>query len=126
MTNFKPNNIIRVPCKRDDVFRYWLEFLLPFHNMSSREMDVAVALLKERYELCKVILDKNLVNKTLLNSDTAKKIMEECELSACHYKVIVGKLRSKNFILDNEINPRLIPNVKEVNGSFQLLLIFDY
>ena len=37
-------------------------------------------------------------------------------------------LQKKNLkiIIDNKINPRFIPNVKEENGNFKLLLLFTF
>ena len=49
MAGIKPDNVIRIPCNLDNLFRYWLDFLAPFHNLTSREADVATAFLKERY-----------------------------------------------------------------------------
>ena len=81
------DNIVRIPSTTDTIFRRWLEFLSPFHHLTGREMDVATALLKERYALSKVI--------------------------------------SANDLLENKINPRLIPNIKEEKDTFKLLLLFD-
>ena len=38
----------------------------------------------------------------------------------------MGKLRKNNVIIDNKINPKFIPNVKEENGNFKLLLLFSF
>lgn len=53
MPGIKPNNVIRVPAGRniEKLLRFWLEFLHPFHRLTNREMDVATAFLKKRYEL---------------------------------------------------------------------------
>ena len=63
----RPNNTIRIPCDLNSLFRYWLKFLTPFHNLTSRELDVATAFLKERYRLSKVILDNDLIDRTLMS-----------------------------------------------------------
>lgn len=126
MAGIKPNNVIRVPCTQDSVFRYWLEFTIPFHNLTEREKDVATAFLKERYKLSKVILDNSLIDRTLRSDETQKKLMEECGLSNQHFQVIKNKLKTKRFFIGDNINPRLIPNVREDDTCFQLLLMFDY
>lgn len=52
------NNVISIPTTIEGkFFRYWLEFLRPFHKLSDRELDVVSAFLKERYELSKVVSD---------------------------------------------------------------------
>ena len=126
MAGIKPNNVIRVPCDLNSLFRYWLEFLVPFHNLTSRETDVATAFLKERYMLSKVILDTDLVDRTLMSEESQRKLRQECELTNQHFQVIKSKLKNKKFFINDKINPRLIPNIKEDVGLFQLLLVFDY
>lgn len=125
MPGIKPNNVIRVPCNLDSLFRYWLDFLVPFHSLTSREADVAAAFLKERYILSKVILDNDLLDRTLMSAASQRKLRQECELANQHFQVIKSKLRNKKFFINGRINPRLIPNIHEDNGLFQLLLVFD-
>ena len=126
MAGIKPNNVIRVPCSLDSLFRYWLDFLTPFHNLTSRETDVATAFLRERYRLSKVILDSDLVDRTLMSEESQRKLRQECELTNQHFQVIKSKLKSKKFFINDKINPRLIPNINDIIKSFQLLLVFDY
>ena len=119
------DNIVRIPSTTDTIFRRWLEFLSPFHHLTGREMDVATALLKERYTLSKVISDNDLLERILMSEDTHKKIKQEYNLANQHFQVIKSKLKSKKFLVDNKINPRLIPNIKEEKDTFKLLLLFD-
>ena len=122
----KINNIIRIPTSLDGkFFRYWLEFLKPFHSLSEREMQVATLFIKQRYELSKVISDEDILNRVLMGEETKKAMREECGLSLPHFQVIMGKFRKKKIIVDNKINPKFIPNITEENGVFQLLLFFD-
>lgn len=125
MAGIKPNNVIRVPCNLNSLFRYWLEFLVPFHNLTSRETDVATAFLKERYLLSKVILDNDLIDRTLMSEESQRKLRQECDLTNQHFQVIKSKLKNKKFFINDKINSRLIPNIKEDTGLFQLLLVFD-
>ena len=81
MAGIRPNNVIRVPCNLDSLFRYWLDFLNPFHNLTSRETDVATAFLRERYRLSKLILDVDLVDRTLMSEESQRKLRQECELT---------------------------------------------
>lgn len=122
------NNIIRIPTSLEGkFFRYWLEFLEPFHSLTSRELDVATAFLKQRYELSKAISDTNILDRVTMGEDTKQKIREECNITTPHFQVIMGKLRKAKFIIDNKINPRFIPlGVKEGDNSFKLLLYFDF
>lgn len=121
------DSIVRIPCKVDGkFFRYWFEFLQPFHNLTEREMDVITSFVKQRYELSKVIKDNEILDKVTMSEDTKKKVREECDISLPHFQVIMGKLRKNKVIIDGVINPRYIPSVDEENGSFKMMLLFDF
>lgn len=122
----KMNNVIRIPTSLStSFFRYWFEFLRPFHDLTDREMQVASSLLKRRYELSKVIQDENILDKVVMSEDTKKVVREECNISLPHFQVIMGKLRKSKVILDGRINSKFIPNIVEEQGSFRLLLNFE-
>lgn len=121
------DSIVRIPCKVDGkFFRYWFEFLQPFHNLTEREMDVITSFVKQRYELSKVIKDNEILDKVTMSEDTKKKVREECDISLPHFQVIMGKLRKNKVIIDGKINLRYIPSVDEENGSFKMMLLFDF
>lgn len=121
------DSIVRIPCKVDGkFFRYWFEFLQPFHNLTEREMDVITSFVRQRYELSKVIKDNEILDKVTMSEDTKKKVREECDISLPHFQVIMGKLRKNKVIIDGKINPRYIPSVDEENGSFKMMLLFDF
>lgn len=112
------DNVINIPTSlKGKFFKYWFKFLLPFHGLTDREMDVAAAFLLKRYELSKVISDVNILNSVLMNEDTKRSIREMVDIGHQHFQVIMSKLRKTKVILDNKINPRFIPNVKEENGN---------
>ena len=121
----KVNNVVRIPTSLNDFFKYWLEFLKPFHSLTDREIDVAASFIKKRFELSFKINDSEILDQILMSEDTKRKIREECDISSAHFQVIMGKLRKSNLIIDNKINPRYLPNINEENGSFILLLLFD-
>lgn len=123
----KINNVVRIPTSLGtSFFRYWFEFLRPFHNLTDREMQIASSLLKKRYELSKVIHDDTILDRVVMSEDTNRAIREECNVSLSHFQVIMGKLRKNKVIIDGRINPRFIPNISEEQGSFRLLLNFDF
>lgn len=122
----KPNNIVRIPCSLDkDFFKYWFVFLRPFHNLTDREIDVVVSFLKYRFDLSQKISDKEILNKVLMGEDIKRQIREENNISLQHFQVIMGKLRKKNIIIDNKLNPKFIPNIQKDADNFKLLLLFD-
>lgn len=120
------NNVIRIPTSLStNFFRFWFEFLRPFHNLTDREMQVASALLKKRYELSKVIQDENILDKVVMSEDTKRGVRESCNISLPHFQVIMGKLRKNKVIVDGRINAKFIPNLNAEQGSFRLLLNFE-
>lgn len=124
--NKEINNVIRIPTSLNSkFFRYWFEFLQPFHKLTKREMDVITSLVKQRYELSKVIKDDEILDRVTMSEDTKRKVREECNMTLPHFQVIMGKLRKSKVIIDNKINPRFIPNIREDSGTFQLLLLFE-
>lgn len=125
MKSGRPNNIIGIPTTLSDFFRYWVEFLEPLHHLTEREIDIITAFLKKRYELSKSILDPVMLDKYLMNEDTKAEIRDECKVSPAHFQVIMGKLRKSGIIVNGNINPRFIPNIKENEDTFQLLLYFQ-
>lgn len=119
------NNAIMIPVEEENFFRYWFEILKPFHHLTNRAIDVATALVKKRYELSKVINDVQILDKILFSTDVQKEIRAECNLSIPQYYTILNKLRNNNVIVDNKINTKFIPNVKEGDDKFKLLILFD-
>lgn len=119
------NNVIRIPTSQKKFFRFWFEFLKPFHKLTDREIDVITAFTYERYLLSKVISNEDILDKVVMSEDSKKKIREEYKVTPAYFQVIMGKLRRNGLIVNNKINPRFIPNITEDNGSFKLMLLFD-
>lgn len=121
------DNVVRIPCKLDySFFKMWFMFLQPFHHLTEREMEVATSFVKQRYELSKVVSDNGILDRLVMSEDTKSKVREECNITLPHFQVIMGKLRKNNIIVDGKLNPRYIPRVIEENGSFKLMLLFDF
>ena len=121
----KPNNIIEISTSIKDLFRYWFMFLEPLHNLTNREIDVITAIVRNRYELSKVVKDNVLLDKIILNDESKQKIREECNISQAHFQVIMTKLKKSKMIENGNINPRFIPRIKDETKGFQLLLTFE-
>lgn len=121
------DSVIKIPCDLDkNFFRYWLEFLKPFHNLTERETEVAAAFLKHRYELSKSIIDENILDKVVMSEESKRQIRESCNMTLTHFQVILTKLKKNRLFVDGRINPRYIPQLKVENGNFKMLLLFDF
>ena len=120
------NNAIMIPVEEnEDFFRYWFEILKPFHHLTNRAMDVATAMIRKRHELSKVISDNQILDKILFSTDVQKEIRAECNLSVPQFYTILNKLRNSNVLVDNKINTKFIPNIKDDEDKFKLLILFD-
>ena len=115
------NNVIRIPTSLKKFFRFWFEFLKPFHKLTDREIDVITAFTYERHLLSKVISDSDILDKVVMSEDIKDKVREELELSLAYFQVIMGKLRKNKVIIDNKINPRFIPNITDDKVLVQIL-----
>lgn len=123
---FKPSSVIKVPTTLDNFFENWLIFLRPFHGLTDRQIRLAAAFLKERYELSKVISDENILDETLFSPTTRERILSAVGFEPAHYRVLLGDLRKRRFFIDKRINKKYIPNLSSDNPkSFSLMVMFD-
>lgn len=121
----KINNIIEISSSIDgSFFLYWFQFLRPLHHLTDKEISVAAAFLKERYELSKDIVNPEVIDRILFSSEYRVKIKEQCNLSSTHLQVILNKFRKNKVIINNRINPKLIPKL-DGSGVYNLLLSFN-
>jgi hypothetical protein len=121
------DSIINIPTSiKGNFFKCWLRFLLPYHNLTNREMDIAAAFLMKRHQLSKVITDVNVLDSVATSEETKREVREMCDITIEHFQVIMSKLRKSQIIIDNKLNPRFIPRIKEENGNFKLLLLFTF
>ncbi len=118
-------NIKRILTDKKSIFRYWLEFLKPYHKLRSKEIEALALILYYRYELSREIPNPEMVNLVLFSTETRNKIRED--LGGMGQKVfnnLLTSLRKKKVLSkDNKINPVLIPNMTE--DGFKLVFNFE-
>ena len=126
----KPSCLIKVPSSIDGgtFFHWWLRFLSPFHNLTSREMDVAAVLFQRRYELSKTVSDPVVLDSLSANADARHVAEVKLGLSEGYVNVIFNKLRKNKVIVDKRLNPKFIPDLCATDKglSFSALLVFDF
>lgn len=122
----KPNNIVTVPTSPGlEFFKWWCTFLRPFVKLTNREITVMSSFLKQRWELSKHISDPIILDEMLMSEKTKLAVQKECGITSQHLYVVMNTLRNKKVLLNNTINPRLVPNMRdEDKGVFQLLVLF--
>jgi glycerol-3-phosphate O-acyltransferase len=118
-------NIKRIHTDKKSIFRYWLEFLKPYHKLRTKEIEALSLMLYYRYELSREIKDPDMVDMILFSTQTRSKIRED--LGGMGQKVfnnLLTSLRKKNIInKENKINHVLIPNMSE--DGFKLVFDFE-
>lgn len=118
-------NIKRIHTDKKSIFRYWLEFLKPYHKLRTKEIEALSLMLYYRYELSREIKDIDMVDMILFSTQTRNKIRED--LGGMGQKIfnnLLTSLRKKNIISkDNKINHVLIPNMAE--SGFKLIFDFE-
>lgn len=107
-----------------DFFKCWTEFLRPIHKLTDREMDVLAEFLKVRYQLKKVIIDEDTLDRVLMSGETKRSIRKTCGVSVKHLQVIMCKFRKNGVIMDGKINPNIIPLVTDEGVG--LLIHFSF
>ena len=117
------SNIIRIPVNNENIYKYWLLFLKPYHNLTNTELEVAAAFLKKRMELFEKIQDEDIVDQLLFSLKTRKDILENLKMKKSHFYVILTKLKKNKIIIDKSFNKKLIPNIHK--GTIKLLLSFS-
>nr|DAI14765.1 MAG TPA: hypothetical protein [Bacteriophage sp.] len=120
----RPTNILKIKSNDyDELFLNWFLILKPLHNLSNKECILASKLYKYRDELKEVILDKEILDTTILSDTYRKKIIEEMDITMIHLQVLLTSLRKKNVIIDNRLNPKFIPHIKD--SELSLLIRFE-
>lgn len=121
----KPNSVVTVPCTDSSFYKWWCVFLRPFIYLTDKEIDVVACFLQLRQELSQKIPDAQMVDTLLMNNATKEKVRELCNITLAHFYVIMGSLRKKKVLVNNSINPKLIPSMTSNTDSvFQLVILF--
>ena len=107
-----------------DFFRVWAEFTRPLHHLTSKEMEVLAGFLRKRYELSKVISDRDTLDRVLMSEDSKKDVRKMCNVTTKHLQVIMSTFRKNGVLKDNKLHMKLIPNVKE--DGVGLMIYFSF
>lgn len=121
----KPNKTIILKCTEDSFLRTWFEFLAPFHKLTSRERDVAARLMKQYFRLKENIEDPEVLKDVLWSRTSRKDMMQSLGMSAAHFQMVLAKLKKAGVILNDDLNPRFIPNMGDQPRNM-LCVVFDW
>jgi len=121
----KPNNTIILKCTEDSFPRTWMEFLAPFHKLTSRERDVAARLLKQYFRLKAEIEDPEVLKDVMWSRTSRKDMMQSLGMSPAHFQMVLAKLKKAGVIANDDLNPKFIPHMGD-NPRHMLCVVFDW
>ena len=121
----KPNNTIVLKCTEDSFLRTWMEFLAPFHKLTSRERDVAARLLKQYFRLKENIDDPEVLKDVMWSRTSRKDMMTSLGMSPAHFQMVLAKLKKAGIIVNDDLNPKFIPH-KGQDPRHMLCIVFDW
>lgn len=118
-------NIKRIHTDKKSIFRFWLEFLKPYHKLRNKEVEALSLMLYYRYELSREIPNIDMVDMILFSTETRGKIRSELSnMSQKVFNNLLTSLRKKGVLTkDNKIHHNLIPNMTE--DGFKLIFNFE-
>ena len=118
-------NVKSISSEKKNIFRYWLEFLRPYHKLRTKEIEALALILYFRYELSREIPNIAVVDIVLFSTETRSKIRQDLgEMSQKVFNNLLTSLRNKKVLSkDNKILPSLIPNMSE--KGFKLVFNFE-
>ena len=121
----KPNNVIYLKCTDDSFYRMWIEFLSPFHKLTSREKDVAARIIAQYFKLKGSIPDPVVLKEVMWSNTSKKDMRESLNMSPAHFQMILAKLRTSGVLVNGDINPKYIPHINP-DPRFMLSIVFDW
>lgn len=123
----KTNTLIPLKCTEDSFYRLWVEFLAPFHKLTTRERDVAARVIAQYVKLKQSISDPAVLDEVLWSQTSRNDMRESLKMSKPYFQMVVGKLRDTGIITSTGINSRFLPHMPE-DGSprYILSVVFDW
>lgn len=121
----KPNNIIYLKISEENFYRTWVEFLAPFHKLTSRERDVMARIIAQYYKLKESIPDPDVLKEVLWSNTSRKDMRESLKMTPAHFQMILAALKKAGVLENGTINPRFLPHINQ-DTRFMLSIMFDW
>lgn len=121
----RPNFLYPVKCTRDSFFRAWIEFLAPFHKLTSRERDVAARIIQQYFKLRERCSDPVLLRELLWSQQSRKDMRDSLGMSQANFQMVLKSLREANILVDGDLNKAYIPNMSD-EPRFMMCVMYDW
>lgn len=122
MNNIK---IANLNVKIKNFFFRYVEFLQPFHKLTSQQQKVLALFLYYHYKLQKEITNNKVLWKEVFDYDTKKLISEELDIADQALQNLLSQLRKKNVIIDNQISALYVPALSNNSKTFTITFNFN-
>ena len=122
----RPNNVFLVPCTDTSFFRAWMEFLTPYHKLTTREKDGAARILMQYFKFKDNVSDPDVLRELLWSKRSRQDMMDSLKMSRAYFQVVLTKLANIGFLQDGDINPRFLPHTVPGDSRFMLQVVFDW
>ena len=120
----KNANVANIRTNVDGMFDHWVALTQPLHKLTDAEGNILLAFLKKRYLFSCNMKNSDVVDRLLFSTDTRKEIMIALGYKMGTFQNYLTSMRIKGVILDNKINPKLLPNYEEGSDNFKLIYNF--
>lgn len=121
---YKPDNAVKMTVGLAKVYKHWLTFLRAINKLTNSEIKLGTELLLKRHELQKKINDETIVDSALMSTEVRNEIIGKLGMDKRYFQVMMSRMRAKKFIVNNRINPKFVPMIKDKN-TFKVLILFD-
>ena len=102
-------------------FKLWLTLIQPYLNLRNKEIEVLSKFLEYRYDISKRVSSDDEINYILFSTKIRKDIQGDLDITESSLNNILASLRKKGYIIDNNINKKLIPNLNDDLNNFKLV-----
>ena len=121
------DKIIERDVKVSEFYRTWLDYLLPIHKLTKREMDVAAVMLMSLQMLSRKVRSFRKRCGILLSRDGRKRLATYMDLSDEYFSMLYTSLKRKKFITEEGlINPLYVPDIVDSQKEYSLTVLFKF
>ena len=97
-----------------------MEFMTPFHKLTSREKDVAARIIMQYFKFRETVSDPEVLKELLWSRSSRKDIMDSLKMSQAHFQMVLAKLRTAGVIQNGTLYNKYIPDMIPGDSRFML------
>tara|TARA_R110000772_G_scaffold23035_2_gene62007 strand:- start:291 stop:680 length:390 start_codon:yes stop_codon:yes gene_type:complete len=114
-------NVQTIKTSEKTFFLVWLKIMQSFLKLGKQEQLVLARLLYYRYVISLDVKNDTIVSDLTMSTNTRKQIKKDLDLDTASFNNTLSILRRKKMIINNTINPKVIPRVQPGFKNFKLV-----